>query len=54
MAVSSARPRTSRKIRSFDDGEVADFAFRDGDALGFHTSAFTAIPNAPLGSEDLI
>lgn len=35
-------------------GEVADFAFRDGAALAFHTSAYTAIPDAQLGIEDLI
>jgi flavin reductase (DIM6/NTAB) family NADH-FMN oxidoreductase RutF len=34
-------------------GEVDDFAFRDGDALAFHTSAFTSIPDAQLGIESL-
>jgi flavin reductase (DIM6/NTAB) family NADH-FMN oxidoreductase RutF len=35
-------------------GEVVDFDYRDGDALGFHTSGFTAIADAQLGIEDLI
>src|SRR3954454_12719000 len=35
-------------------GEVVDFDFRDGDALGFHTSGFTAIAEQRLGIEDLI
>lgn len=35
-------------------GEVAGFDFRDGDALGFHTSGFTAIADRQLGIEDLI
>lgn len=35
-------------------GEVADFDYRDGAALGFHTSGFTAIADAQLGIEDLI
>lgn len=34
-------------------GEVADFQYRDGDALGFHSSGFTAIGNPQLGMEDL-
>src|SRR3954471_21841660 len=34
-------------------GEVADFDYRDGDALGFHTSGFTAIADPQLGIEDL-
>lgn len=35
-------------------GEVVDFDGRDGAALGFHTSGFTAIADAQLGIEDLI
>jgi flavin reductase (DIM6/NTAB) family NADH-FMN oxidoreductase RutF len=35
-------------------GEVVDFDYRDGDALGFHTSGFTAIADPRLGIEDLI
>src|SRR3954465_10677286 len=35
-------------------GEVADFDYRDGAALGFHTSGFTAIADIQLGIEDLI
>jgi flavin reductase (DIM6/NTAB) family NADH-FMN oxidoreductase RutF len=35
-------------------GEVADFDYRDGAALGFHTSGFTEISDARLGIEDLI
>ena len=35
-------------------GEVADFHYRDGDALGFHSSGFTAIGNPQLGMEDLL
>jgi flavin reductase (DIM6/NTAB) family NADH-FMN oxidoreductase RutF len=35
-------------------GEVADFDYRDGAALGFHTSGFTAIVETQLGIEDLI
>jgi flavin reductase (DIM6/NTAB) family NADH-FMN oxidoreductase RutF len=35
-------------------GEVVDFDYRDGAALGFHTSGFTAIADAQLGIEDLI
>lgn len=35
-------------------GEVVDFDYRDGDALAFHTSRFTAIPDTQLGIEDLI
>lgn len=34
-------------------GEVADFHYRDGDALGFHGSGFTAIGDQQLGIEDL-
>jgi flavin reductase len=35
-------------------GEVVDFGYRGGDALAFHTSRFTAIPDTELGIEDLI
>lgn len=35
-------------------GEVNGFDYRDGDALGFHTSGFTAIGDVALGIEDLI
>jgi flavin reductase (DIM6/NTAB) family NADH-FMN oxidoreductase RutF len=35
-------------------GEVVDFDYRDGDALAFHTSRFTAILDTQLGIEDLI
>ena len=35
-------------------GEVADFAYRDGAALAFHTSRFTSIADEQLGIEDLI
>ena len=35
-------------------GEVADFDYRDGAALGYHTSGFTAITDVQLGIEDLI
>jgi len=35
-------------------GEVVEFRYRDGDALGFHTSRFTTIPDAQLGVEHLI
>ena len=35
-------------------GEVKHFDFRDGDALGFHTSGFTPIAERRLGIEDLI
>ena len=35
-------------------GEVADFHYRDGDALGFHASGFTAIGDPQLGIEDLL
>ncbi len=35
-------------------GEVVDFDYRDGAALAFHTSRFTAIPDTQLGIEDLI
>ena len=34
-------------------GEVVDFEYRDGAALGFHTSGFTAIADPQLGIEDL-
>ena len=34
-------------------GEVADFHYRDGDALGFHSSGFNTIREAQLGIEDL-
>ena len=34
-------------------GEVVDFEYRDGPALGFHTSGFTAIADPQLGIEDL-
>lgn len=35
-------------------GEVDDFGYRDGDALGFHASRFTPIADTQLGIEDLI
>ena len=35
-------------------GEVADYQYRDGDALAFHSSRFTAIGNPQLGMEDLL
>lgn len=35
-------------------GQVADFGFRDGDALGYLTSRFTTFPEPELGSEYLI
>jgi len=35
-------------------GEVVDFDFRDGDALGYHASGFTAIAERQLGVEDLL
>jgi flavin reductase (DIM6/NTAB) family NADH-FMN oxidoreductase RutF len=35
-------------------GEVVDFDYRDGAALGFHTSGFTSFADTPLGIEDLI
>jgi flavin reductase len=35
-------------------GQVTDFAYRDGDALAFHTSRFTAIVDEQLGIESLI
>jgi len=35
-------------------GEVVDFDFRDGDALGFHTSGFTPIVERRPGIEELI
>jgi len=34
-------------------GEVVDFDYRDGDALGFHASRFTAIADVQLGMEEL-
>jgi len=34
-------------------GEVVDFAAREGDALGFFTSRFTAVVEERLGHEDL-
>jgi flavin reductase (DIM6/NTAB) family NADH-FMN oxidoreductase RutF len=35
-------------------GEVAGFDYRDGDALGYHSSRFTSIVDEQLGIEDLI
>ena len=35
-------------------GEVASFAYRDGDALAYHSSRFTSIADVQLGIEDLI
>lgn len=35
-------------------GEVAGFDYRDGDALGYHSSRFTSIADEQLGIEDLI
>jgi len=35
-------------------GEVVDFDYRDGGALGFHASGFTAFDEPHLGLEDLI
>lgn len=35
-------------------GEVADFDFRDGGALGYHASGFTAINEQQFGLEDLL
>lgn len=35
-------------------GEVADFDYRNGDALAFANSAFTTIPESQLGMEDLL
>jgi flavin reductase (DIM6/NTAB) family NADH-FMN oxidoreductase RutF len=35
-------------------GEVVDFAYRDGDALAYHSSRYTPISDALLGIEDLI
>jgi flavin reductase len=35
-------------------GEVVAFDFRDGGALGYHASEFTAIAEQQLGIEDLI
>jgi flavin reductase (DIM6/NTAB) family NADH-FMN oxidoreductase RutF len=35
-------------------GEVAGFEYRDGDALGYHSSRFTSIADEQLGIEDLI
>jgi flavin reductase (DIM6/NTAB) family NADH-FMN oxidoreductase RutF len=34
-------------------GQVVDFGYRDGDALGYHASGFTAIADAQRGFEDL-
>ena len=35
-------------------GEVVSFEYRDGDALGFHSSQFKSIVDVRLGIEDLI
>ncbi|HEY8702165.1 MAG TPA: flavin reductase family protein [Arthrobacter sp.] len=35
-------------------GEVADFDYRNGDALAFANSTFTTIPESQLGMEDLL
>jgi len=35
-------------------GEVVDFAYRDGDALCYHTSEFKSLNTPRLGMEDLI
>ena len=35
-------------------GEVESFDYRDGDALGYHSSRFTSIADEQLGIEDLI
>lgn len=35
-------------------GEVADFNYRNGDALAFANSGFTTIPESQLGIEDLL
>ena len=35
-------------------GEVAGYDYRDGDALGYHSSQFTSISDVQLGIEDLI
>ncbi|XAS69722.1 flavin reductase family protein [Micrococcaceae bacterium Sec5.7] len=35
-------------------GEVADFNYRNGDALAFANSRFTTIPESLLGMEDLL
>lgn len=35
-------------------GEVSDFDFRDGDALGFYASRFTSVADLRAGHEDLI
>ncbi|WP_426996191.1 flavin reductase family protein [Pseudarthrobacter sp. N5] len=35
-------------------GEVADFNYRNGDALAFANSRFTIIPESQLGMEDLL
>lgn len=35
-------------------GEVVDFNYRNGDALGFANSTFTTIPESHLGVEDLL
>jgi hypothetical protein len=33
---------------------VADFNYRNGDALAFANSTFTTIPESQLGMEDLL
>jgi flavin reductase (DIM6/NTAB) family NADH-FMN oxidoreductase RutF len=35
-------------------GEVSDFDYRDGDALGYHSSRFTSTADVQLGIEELI
>lgn len=35
-------------------GEVEEFDYRDGDALAFHTSRFTAIGDVEVGIEELL
>jgi flavin reductase (DIM6/NTAB) family NADH-FMN oxidoreductase RutF len=35
-------------------GEVMEFDYRDGDALGYHSSQFKSIVDVRLGIEDLI
>ncbi len=35
-------------------GEVVDFNYRSGDALGYANSSFTTIPESQLGMEDLL
>jgi flavin reductase len=35
-------------------GEVVDFNYRSGDALGFANSSFTTIPESQLGIEELL